>query len=122
MKLVLVALVLVADSAASVKQEDLFLSGSYGRSPAIYVSKPPDMRRSEYKYHLEYLALRGLADFSAFLLEYSGVTYEAHYYGRKEFAEEIEPHARLLFGRLPLLTDSSGTRARHNPCFSDSSH
>jgi len=50
--------------------------------------------------HLKYMALRGLGDLPAMLLECSGTAYRATYYTRKDFAQ-VKP--TLEFGRLPVL-------------------
>ena len=50
--------------------------------------------------HLKYLALRGLADLPALILEVGGVPYRATYFGKSDFMT-MKPS--FEFGRLPVL-------------------
>merc|ERR1711934_128495 len=63
--------------------------------------KPDPEARSQIP-HLKYMALRGLADLPAIILEYAGLAYRATYYSRSMF-RELKP--TLEFGRLPVLED-----------------
>jgi len=51
--------------------------------------------------HLHYLALRGLADLPALILEAADLPYRATYYGKADFVANQK--AKFEFGRLPVL-------------------
>jgi len=55
--------------------------------------------------HLQYFALRGLAELPRLILEESGTPYVGTYYGRKDFAD-VKP--ALPLGRVPVLLDFDG--------------
>jgi len=60
----------------------------------------PDPELPSAMPHLKYMALRGLGDLPAMLLECGGMAYRATYYTRPAFASI---KSALEFGRLPVL-------------------
>jgi glutathione S-transferase len=89
-----------AKSKETVRVEMVPAKFTLNRFGSSVPTLKPDPEAASALPHLKYMALRGLGDLPAMLLECSGMAYRATYYTRKDFSE-VKP--TLEFGRLPVL-------------------
>ncbi len=102
--------VVVGNGDGSTPYEIALAHKSYGKVHTIETSNEhrfadtsdPEMGHYAANFHLEYMAVRGLADLPALILETVDEPYTGTYYGRDDFNNGKK--ATTPLGRVPVLT------------------